>query len=82
LILTQFIRLIRLNRKLIVLWEKDRVGAVGNDLKFEIIVEEATRGQVTKTTPTSDTAISNYIFIFRLRKLIKNTLYNKKNRIT
>lgn len=31
------------NRKLIVLWEKDRVGAVGNDLKFEIIVEEATQ---------------------------------------
>ena len=31
------------NRKLIVLWEKDRVGAVGNSVKFELIVEEATQ---------------------------------------
>jgi hypothetical protein len=31
------------NRKLIVLWEKDRVGAVGNNLKFELIIEEASQ---------------------------------------
>jgi len=31
------------NRKLIVQWEKDRVGAVGNILKFQLIIEEATQ---------------------------------------
>ena len=31
------------NRKLIIQWEKDRVGAVGNNLKFQLIVEEATQ---------------------------------------
>lgn len=28
------------NRKQIVMWEKDRVGAAGNTIKFEIIIEE------------------------------------------
>lgn len=31
------------NRKLIIMWEKDRVGAAGNSLKFELIIEEATQ---------------------------------------
>lgn len=31
------------NRKLVILWEKDRIGAAGNSLKFEIIIEEATQ---------------------------------------
>jgi hypothetical protein len=31
------------NRKLVVIWEKDRVGAAGNVLQFELIIEEATQ---------------------------------------
>ena len=31
------------NRKLIIMWNKDRVGAAGNSLKFELIVDEATQ---------------------------------------
>lgn len=31
------------NRKFIVLWDKDRVGAGGNTIRFELIVEEATQ---------------------------------------
>ena len=31
------------NRKLFILWNKDRVGAVGNSLKFELIIDEATQ---------------------------------------
>ena len=31
------------NRKLIVQWEKDRLGAVGNSVKFELIIDEATQ---------------------------------------
>lgn len=31
------------NRKQIVMWEKDRVGAAGNTIKFELIIEEASQ---------------------------------------
>jgi hypothetical protein len=31
------------NRKFIIMWEKDRVGAAGNSLKFELIIDEATQ---------------------------------------
>jgi hypothetical protein len=31
------------NRKLIVLWDKDRVGAGGNTVRFELIIEESTQ---------------------------------------
>jgi hypothetical protein len=31
------------NRKQIIMWEKDRIGAIGNSVKFEIIIEESSQ---------------------------------------
>lgn len=31
------------NRKQIIMWQKDRVGAIGNSVKFELIIEESTQ---------------------------------------